>query len=1162
MQEAYYKSLHQFGFTLAIGTNYIAVYDPKLGGDSEDDYKYYIGRVQLFDKTTKQFLGTIDNPNSTNSYENFGDALAFFTVSGNEFLAVGQNDSVTFLYIYDLSSGYTNTPTYTIPSPDPSDLADGGYARNLKSSGSLLFVNAGYATSAYDFDGTNTGRIYIYDFAGGTPTTPILTIDNPDWGDYISPDVADQYDGFATFYGNMAVDGNYLVVGAYLEDTYETSNGIAYVYDLSSGTPEVPVFILRPTVKVEGQQGSQFGHSVAISGNIVTVGASHQYYDRVYEENYQTGSWQPYGGIVYVYDISTGTPTTPVAIIENPYYIDGLLRTDSYEGTSYSYFGYTLYQAGNYLVAQAGSGTKQSARVYDLSTPSSPVDLYIIRDSVGDIVHDFSEVWRGVHIEGTSLFIGAKDHGTGQAGAVLELDVATGNYIGEVLQNPGPFGNLRYAMFGVSNFSRDTTYPLNSERGKNFTSNSSYVAVGALKVRPGTDDVMGIVRIYDVSTGNHLFDLTPPLDYDNLGYDGSLDPIAGGNTPTYYQYGFGRPVAINENNILAVGHEYSGLDDGIFFYDLGSGTPTQYIDYWNIRDNPVIGAQSGSVVEGLWFKGNYLFVSNYTKNFEEPYGGSGGFRSGFITIYDYSASNPLTQVHLIQNPNIYLTPDGDLFGTNLAYDNGILAVAAMQEDNAYSTSTGQNDGVIYLFDLNSATPTVPFDTIASLPVQDADYTLKYTQNQGFNLILSGNTLFVSGEGLWENLEYHQRVYVYDISGGSANLTSEILLKDYDWVMKDATPFQVGLGVIDFDSTTNKLAIGTVCRPGVPGHTFIFDMSNLNVPVLIGTYTESSSNPLGMHSVTSSQYETAGWGVIQQGHVTVVIDPRANYGLGSIKFFDTTGYTPVAYSGAYARIDLESYTGAYIRDAQEAYTGTYESSIPEQYTGLYERIRPSEYVAYEGIYGRSQEELFAETYTGEAFETYLGTYERTQAELYVGDYDRIESEDYLADIYTSEYESVYVSEYTAEYESSYQGSYNVDYTASYSTIYVGEYEGTYEGLGYTSEYTSIYETVYDAAYSGTYDSTYDATYTGEYGGTTYVSEYTSEYSGLQYTAGYDRAYESTVYLAENYEGDAYDGESYTAIYGRTITVEVPYGFKAQLTEPPLDYEIWTLYVRIA
>ena len=69
--------------------------------------------------------------------------------------------------------------------------------------------------------------------ASGTPTVPVITLSNP------GPAMGD---GFG---GAVAISGIRLVVGAAGDSTGAPYAGSAYVYDLTSGTPAVPVAILN-----------------------------------------------------------------------------------------------------------------------------------------------------------------------------------------------------------------------------------------------------------------------------------------------------------------------------------------------------------------------------------------------------------------------------------------------------------------------------------------------------------------------------------------------------------------------------------------------------------------------------------------------------------------------------------------------------------------------------------------------------------------------------------------------------------------------------------------------------------------------------------------------------------------------------------------------------
>jgi hypothetical protein len=93
------------------------------------------------------------------------------------------------------------------------------------------------------------------------PALPVATLNNP------SPAV---YDLFGI---SVAVSGTRVVVGALLDDTGATDAGSAYVYDLASATPTVPVATLNnPSPSVE----DYFGSSVAVDGTSVVAGAPYE----------------------------------------------------------------------------------------------------------------------------------------------------------------------------------------------------------------------------------------------------------------------------------------------------------------------------------------------------------------------------------------------------------------------------------------------------------------------------------------------------------------------------------------------------------------------------------------------------------------------------------------------------------------------------------------------------------------------------------------------------------------------------------------------------------------------------------------------------------------------------------------------------------------------
>src|SRR5262249_42179946 len=129
---------------------------------------------------------------------------------------------------------------------------------------------------------TNAGSVYLYDLNSPTPDLPTTNLNN------ITPASFDDF-GFA-----VAASGKYVVVGSPYEDQGAENAGAAYVFDLSSKSPTTPAMILY---NPNPATGDSFGNSVAISGNLVFVGA----------EAADGGAFN--SGLAYVYDLSSNTPT-------------------------------------------------------------------------------------------------------------------------------------------------------------------------------------------------------------------------------------------------------------------------------------------------------------------------------------------------------------------------------------------------------------------------------------------------------------------------------------------------------------------------------------------------------------------------------------------------------------------------------------------------------------------------------------------------------------------------------------------------------------------------------------------------------------------------------------------------------------------------------------
>jgi hypothetical protein len=196
---------------------------------------------------------TLHNPNPSIG-DWFGLAVAIDgtrVVVGAQRDDAGANDAGR-AYVYDLTRVNPTVPFVTMnnPNPAPQDF----FGSSVAISGSRAVVGA-----YWDAAGANySGSVYVYHLDGPSPSIPFLTLTNP------SPAVNDN------FGGSVAISGTRIVIGAAPDDAGAIDAGSAYVYDVASSTPAVPVTVLT---RANAGDYDYFGGAVAIENDTIVVGA-------------------------------------------------------------------------------------------------------------------------------------------------------------------------------------------------------------------------------------------------------------------------------------------------------------------------------------------------------------------------------------------------------------------------------------------------------------------------------------------------------------------------------------------------------------------------------------------------------------------------------------------------------------------------------------------------------------------------------------------------------------------------------------------------------------------------------------------------------------------------------------------------------------------------
>jgi hypothetical protein len=580
-----------------------------------------LGRAYVYDlasATPTAPVATLDNP-SPSQNDFFGSAVA---ISGTRVVigAFGNfagASAAGSAYVYDLAGGAPTVPVLTLnnPSPGPSDF----FGVEVAISGARVVI----AARDDDTGAVDAGIAYVYDIASDDPLNPI-TLENP------SPAAGDR------FGSSVAIHGTRVVVGARGDEAGAPSAGSAYVYDIAGATPMLPVVTLHNPTPA---QNDLFGVAVAISGTRVLIGASG-------DDTAATDA-----GSAYLYELTSSTPTVPVATLNSP----GVAGGDR--------FGSAVAISGTLMVVGApnddiGATDAGSAYVYDLvsTTPAVPV-LALHNPSPASNDH----FGAAVAISGTRVVIGASDDDTGalDAGSAYVYDLASGTPTVPLvtLANPTPaqsdsFGNA-VAISGTR------------------------VIVGAYLDDAGALDA-GSVYIYDLAGA------TPTVPVLMLA---NPSPALGDR--------FGRSVAVSGTRVLiAADQDDTGSVDAgsAYVYDLASATPALPIITLN---NPT--------PAGNEYYGFSVAISG-TRAVIGAYGDStGAGAAGSAYVYDLAGATPALPVATLNNP---APGGGDNFGYSVAISGTRIIIGAYLDD-----AVAGDSGSAYVYDLSSATPAVPVATL-------------------------------------------------------------------------------------------------------------------------------------------------------------------------------------------------------------------------------------------------------------------------------------------------------------------------------------------------------------------------------------------------------------------------------------------------------------------
>ena len=337
-------------------------------------------------------LHTFPNPLSSSS-----DAIA---VSGSHLVTGDSASSNGNAYVYDLMSATPNVPALTLTYANQA--AGDGFGYSAAISGSRVAIGC----PGTAFFANYSGRVFLYDLAGPTPTAPVVTFTN------VNLDLHESALGVS-----VAVSDRWVVAGAWQGGIGPSVRGSVHVFDLNSPTPIVPTTILTNP----GPDGSSaFGAALAMEGSRVVVGSPYDH----------TGA--QFSGSAHIYDLAGANPTQPLVVLTNP--------SPSFN----AYFGLSVAISGNRIVTGArGDDTSGFnagiAYVYDLASATPDIPALTLTNPSPASSDFFGSA---VAISGNLAVVGAYGDDTGANGAgivyVFDLASTTPTLPVATLMNPYP----------------------------------------------------------------------------------------------------------------------------------------------------------------------------------------------------------------------------------------------------------------------------------------------------------------------------------------------------------------------------------------------------------------------------------------------------------------------------------------------------------------------------------------------------------------------------------------------------------------------------------------------------------------------------------------------------------------------------------------------------
>ena len=317
-----------FGYSVAIAGGTVVI-----GAKEDDDGGTGSGSVYVFEKST---WGTYDQVAKLTAadaatWDSFGVSVAIDGAT----IVIGATGASTGGAVYvclTTDGGAKYVEVAKLTADDAASIDQFGISVAI--AGDTIVVGAFYDTHDYN---NQAGSAYVFRTADGATYRQVAKLTASD---------AASNDRFGK---SVAIDGNTVVVGAYLDDDAGTYSGSAYVFLTTDGGATYGQ--VAKLTAADGTSNDYFGVSVAIAGNTIVVGAN--------QPTYWDGSSHVDDGPGSVYVFRTSDSGASY---------DQVAKLTASDAAASDYFGYSVATDGQKVVVgaygddDAGSSSDSSSK--------------------------------------------------------------------------------------------------------------------------------------------------------------------------------------------------------------------------------------------------------------------------------------------------------------------------------------------------------------------------------------------------------------------------------------------------------------------------------------------------------------------------------------------------------------------------------------------------------------------------------------------------------------------------------------------------------------------------------------------------------------------------------------------------------------------------------